>query len=189
MLVEDFSLKMVGRIRIYERQNPDVVLFDSKNVIVNTVKSLFARLMANSTEPEYGIWGLAIGSGDSGWGNTPPDGLPTQTSLLAETKRKQKSGTRFIDPITLNPVTGFSEAVEIQTLFNATNDNITSPVREMGLIGGGTTIGTPTDMTIAPYWDPVAKNGNSVTLINYKTLPTLTLPAGVDLVFSWILQF
>jgi hypothetical protein len=46
-------------------------------------------------------------------------------------------------------------------------------------------------MLTAPYWDPnvITPDPNTVTLINYKTLPTFNMPAGIDLVFSWIIQF
>jgi hypothetical protein len=65
----------------------------------------------------------------------------------------------------------------------------------MGLIGGGTLVGAgnaPTNMQTAPYFNPNAVPpgpADSVVLVNYKTLPPLILPAGVDIIFSWILSF
>lgn len=179
----------LGHIRIYEAGNPDNVFFEEKNVIVNTVKSLFARIMADSLEPAYGIWGLAIGSGDSGWGNNPPVGAATQWKLENEIARKRRLVTRFLDGSN-NPVNNFTEVIEIETVFNALDDNISSPIRELGLIGGGST-SAGTNMLTAPYWDPslTTKDPNTVTLINYKTLPTFYMPSGIDIAYAWKLQF
>lgn len=182
---EQMPIEIEGHIKIYHKDDPSIVLFDEHNVIVTTVKSLFARLMADSSEPAYGVWGLAIGSGDSAWLDNPPAATNTQWQLQNELKRKQRFVTRFLDSLG-NPTTAMTTTIEIQTLFNATNDNITGPIREMGLIGGGKS--GVTNMLTAPYWDPLVANPNSVTLINYKTLPTFTMPASIDLVFSWSLS-
>src|SRR5271167_3713177 len=66
------------------------VLYTGHNVIVNVVKWLFARLMANAlpnspappytlgstqtiqaADPLYGIWGLALGAGSPSWAQDP----------------------------------------------------------------------------------------------------------------------
>ena len=200
-----------GHIRIMREDNGEI-LWEEKNVIVNTVKWLFARLMAESVPdgvnlnpsspkvPQFGIWGLALGTGDSGWPpETQPVETPEQTALITEIKRKQCTKIRYVDP-DLNPITnGFSLQVDFQTVVNATTDNIVGvPIREMGLIGGGYsnvsgtgpfTVTPVTDMTIAPFFDPNAPDPNTVVLINYKTLPPLPLPPGINLIFSWVLSF
>ena len=64
-----------GSIRLYEQGNPKNVLFEDHNIIVNTVKSLIARLLfQNPNIPStsqfgavYGVWGLVVGAGDPGW--------------------------------------------------------------------------------------------------------------------------
>ena len=199
-----------GHIRIMREDNGEI-LFEQKNIIVNTVKWLFARLMAESAgalsnpsshhEPQFGVWGLALGAGDSGW---PPETQPAETSaqtaLIAELKRKQCSKIKYVDS-NLSPVAGLSLQVDFQTVVNATTDAITQPIREMGLIGGGTqtssalpapfTVTPVTDMANSntPYFDPTAPDTNTVVLINYKTLPPLPLPAGINLIFSWVLSF
>jgi hypothetical protein len=207
--------QVTGHIRIFRQDDPSVVLFEEKNVIVNTVKWLFARLMAESAgslsnpsvtsgkfnEPQFGVWGLALGSGDPSW---PPETQPTetytQTALITEIKRKQCSSIQYVDTNN-NPVTGLSLQVDFQTVVNATTDNIVVPIREMGLIGGGTQTSSPapppfvdtpvTDMSNpnTPYFNPEEPTLNSVILINYKTLPPLPLPAGINLIFSWVLSF
>src|SRR5271170_1257288 len=198
-------------IRVIRADNGEV-LYTGHNIIVNVVKWLFARLMANalpnapavpytlgqagvSADPLYGIWGLAVGAGSPSWApETQPDPSPVQTALIAEFLRKPLSAINYVDS-NFNPVNQFSTMVDFQTTVNATTDNITQGIREMGLIGGGTLLGAcgqPTNMTTAPYFNPQASPpgpADSVTLVNYKTLPPLILPAGVDIIFSWILSF
>ena len=53
-----------------------------------------------------------------------------------------------------------------------------------------------TNMQTAPYFNgnpssypTLAAAQNTVILLNYKTLPSLTLPPGVNIIFSWVFQF
>jgi hypothetical protein len=196
------------------RADTGEVLYTGHNVIVNVVKWLFARLMANAlpnspappytlgstqtiqaADPLYGVWGLALGAGSPSWApETQPDPSPVQTALIAEFLRKPLSRINYVDA-NFNPLNQFSTMVDFQTTVNATTDNITQGIREMGLIAGGTISGAggqPTNMLIAPYFNPQASPpgpADSVTLVNYKTLPPLILPAGVDIIFSWVLSF
>jgi hypothetical protein len=198
-------------IRVMRADNGEV-LWTGHNIIVNVVRWLFARLMANalpnapavpytlgeagvSADPLYGVWGLAIGAGSPSWApETQPDPSPVQTALISEFLRKPLSRINYVD-VNFNPVNQFSTMVDFQTTVNATTDNITQSIREMGLIGGGTLVGAggqPTNMTNAPYFNPAATPpgpADSVVLVNYKTLPPLILPAGVDIIFSWVLSF
>jgi hypothetical protein len=198
-------------IRVMRADNGEV-LWTGHNIIVNVVRWLFARLMANalpnaptvpytlgeagvSADPLYGVWGLAIGAGSPSWApETQPDPSPVQTALISEFLRKPLSRINYVD-VNFNPVNQFSTMVDFQTTVNATTDNITQSIREMGLIGGGTLVGAggqPTNMVTAPYFNPAATPpgpADSVVLVNYKTLPPLILPAGVDIIFSWVLSF
>jgi len=67
-----------GYIRIFETENPSNILYQNHNAVCNTSSWLFARLLANKNEPLFGIWGLALGSGDPTWpANNQPDALPS----------------------------------------------------------------------------------------------------------------
>jgi hypothetical protein len=211
-----------GHIRVYPKGKPDEILYEDKNIIVNVISSLFARLMANTLpgagsvnagpvplgnlgsggtpigDPLYGIWGLALGTGDPSWSpDTQPVETATQTALITQVLRKQLSTVNYLNPSTLNPITQYSNVVSFQTTVNATTDSLNQVgIREMGLIGGGTLgvapPGSDTNMLTAPYWNPALippGPANSVTLINYKTLPPLILPPEVDMIFEWILTF
>jgi hypothetical protein len=202
-------------IRVINAESGEV-LWTGHNIIVNVVKWLFARLMANAlpnspappytlgstqpiqaADPLYGIWGLALGAGSPSWApETQPDPSPVQTALIAEFLRKPLSRINYVD-VNFNPLNQFSTMVDFQTTVNATTDNITQGIREMGLIGGGTIVdpnngNNPTNMLTAPYFNPASTPpgpAGSVVLVNYKTLPPLILPAGVDIIFSWVLSF
>ena len=186
------SLK--GKVRIYELDRPTETLFQRDNVIVQGVSYLFARLLANSTDPVAGIWGLALGSGavnTAGWSaSSQPDPTATQTAMVAEIKRKALSQVRYIGSDG-NPTTTLTTKVSFQTVINATTDAITIPIREMGLIGGGTTLtanGGPTNMLTGNYFDPAAPVANAVYLINYITIPPLVLPASINIGIDWLLS-
>lgn len=205
---------MEWNIRVMRADNGEV-LYQGHNIIVNVVKWLFARLMANTipnapappyvlgqstpntADPLYGVWGLALGAGNPSWApETQPDPTPVQTAVIQQILRKPLSRISYVDS-SLNPLSKYSTMVDFQTTVNATTDNITQGIREMGLIGGGTlNNGTPTNMLTAPFFDPNDTSGpgqgpnpDSVVLVNYKTLPPLILPAGVDIIFSWVLSF
>ena len=196
---------------LVSREDTGEVLFRGHNTIVNTTKMLFARLMANINptdpsppytlghEPLYGVWGLAIGAGSPTWApETQPAETPIQTTLIQEFLRKPLSRINFVQPDnngSWTAINTLSTYVDFQCIVNATTDNITQGIREMGLIGGGSA-SQSTNMLTAPYFTGnvssyanVAAATNTVTLINYKTLPPLLLPQGVNIIFSWVLSF
>ena len=210
---EDFSRYRPNcNIRII-REDTGEVLYTAHNTIVNAVKWLFSRLMANVNptdpnppyllghEPLYSVWGLALGAGSPTWApETQPQETPVQTNLIQEFLRKPLSRINFVTPDNnggWTSVNTLSTYVDFQCVVNATTDNITQSIREMGLIGGGTNSTSPvTNMQTAAYftgnpssYPNVAAAQNTVTLINYKTLPPLLLPPGVNIIFSWVLSF
>jgi hypothetical protein len=212
-MIEDFSKHYpTCNIRIM-REDTGEVLYSKHNVIVNVVKWLFARLMANANptdasvpyplghEPLYSVWGLALGAGSPTWApETQPQETPVQTALVQEFLRKPLSAINFVQPNNSGgwtSVNTLSTYVDFECVVNATTDNITQSIREMGLIGGGTNTTSPvTNMQTAPYftgnisnYPSVSAAQSTITLINYKTLPPLLLPPGVNIIFSWVLSF
>ena len=190
-----------GRVKIYAAHDPSWVILDKKNLICDSSRNLFARFAANLAEPCWGVWGLAIGAGQASWANSspttpPPEPDPNNTpfSLYNQVKRKplMLAGVDFLNEDDTVSSTGPTKWVQFRTAFNATVDAINVPLMEMGLLGGGTksaNSGQGTDPYNAPYWDPTTNNPDSVTLMNYTTFGSLTLPANVDMIFSWVLSF
>jgi hypothetical protein len=202
--IDSIPFRLSGHIRIFPKPDPKkpvlvAPVYEDKNVIVTTVKSLFARLMKNSIEPEYGVWGLAVGQGDGLWTTAPGENATTY-QLISTIVRQPLTSTNFVD-LNYNPLPAgefydpndptFTVRVDFQTELTAP-DNLpaSSQIREMGLIGGGSTASNTNMASLStPYWNPTAANANSVTLINYKTLPPLSLPPEVPFIFSWIIAF
>lgn len=190
-MIEQLQRQLSGVVTIQNLDTGEVVL-EKKNVIVNGVSYLFARQFLNPLEPLAGVWGLAVGQGGVGWSDTlPPPPVANTTSLVAEFKRKQLASAVFVDQ-NGNPTTALTTSVKFTTQLNATSDSITIPIREMGLIGGGTNLvvnSGPTDMLHAPYFNPVVPQSNTVLLINYFTLPPFILPEKVNFGIAWQLNF
>ena len=216
------DLGLMGHIRVFPAGSPDKPLYEAKNIITLTIKALFARLMANTLpgagsvnagpvplgnlgagntplgDPLYGVWGLALGTGDPSWSpDTQPVETAVQTALITQILRKQLSSVNYVDPVALTPVNYYTNVVDFQTTVNATTDNLNQVgIREMGLIGGGSLGNNPpatdTNMLTAPYWNPTLVPPGpaaSVNLLNYKTLPPLILPPEISVIFSWQLAF
>lgn len=183
---------MKGEVTIFPLGHRDRPVYHRKNVICNTSSFLFARLMSNSAEPVAGVWGLALGAGGSApaWSaSVQPDPTATQTTMVSEIKRKQLQQVQYLDS-NGNPTTTLTTSISLLTVLNSTTDGISLAIREMGLIGGGTTTvadGGPTNMLTAPYFDPTNPQANSVILINYITTPPFLLPQGVDMGVEWVL--
>jgi hypothetical protein len=184
---------MQGRVRIYEVVRPERTLFERKNIIVNSSAFLNARLLLNSVEPMFGIWGLAVGAGGLGgaWSaSQQPAPTALQVGMVSELKRKQASTIFFVDE-NGNPTATITTSILARTILNATTDNITIALREMGLIGGGTTLsgnGGPTNLLTAPYFDPSNPAANTVCLINYLTIPSFPLPPNSDMAIDWTIN-
>ena len=186
------TIPVKGYIRVFEEANPSNIIFEEHNVICLNTQYLFARMMANISDPVAGVWGLAIGAGAPDWPlNNQPDALPTQQNIITPILRKPCRYIQFVD-VNLNviPSGGFSNIVDFQTILNATTDSINTPIRELGLIGGGSTASS-TNLQVAPFFNNATQSSindtNTALLINYKTLPPLVLPAGINFIMSWVL--
>jgi hypothetical protein len=205
-----------GNIRIY-RKDTGEVLYEDHNIIVDISRWLFAQFMAcasplnlsppqvqpisiNATEPAWGVWGLALGAGSPTWApTTQPVETAAQIELIQPIVRVQLSRVNFVTQDTQgnwNPSAVITTNVDFETTVNSTTNNINQAIREMGLIGGGIADMGSYTMLTAPYFNgnpssyaTVKASQQTVILLNYKTLPPLLLPPGIDIIFSWIFQF
>ena len=152
----------------------------------------------------WGVWGLALGAGSPAWGITPPPETASQFELFQPVARVQLSRVNFVTQDSqgnFNPVATLATSVDFQTTVNATQNGLQGiGIKEMGLIGGGTaSMSLPSavvNMGNAPFFNgnpasyaTVAASQQTVVLLNYKTLPSLLLPPGVNVIFSWVFQF
>jgi hypothetical protein len=206
-----------GAVRVF-REDTGEVLYEDHNIITNISRWLFAVFMA-ATGPEqpvnpgtvapplYGVWGLALGAGSPSWApQTQPVETAQQVELIQPLVRVQLSRVNFVSQDNSgnwSPVPYLATNVDFETTVNSTVNNINQPIREMGLIGGGiANMGSYTMLTApffngnpSSYVNPVTQQVNvtamqqTVILINYKTLPPLNLPPGINIIFSWIFQF
>jgi len=161
-----------------------------KNVITKDLSILLARLLRDPLEPRYGMFGLAVGSGDVGWDLQNPDAADNnQRSLYAEIGRKTFSSVVFVD--TLGDPVGYpTNIVDFTTTF-AESEAVGALV-EMGLIGGDANddvgISNPVTPPNGPY-DPTEDLTGVDTLCNYLTFPVINKPATARLVLTWRLTF
>lgn len=151
---EESTHQMKGHIFIKEYHTGEI-LWESKNIIVNTASILVARLLKDSNEPSNGITHLALGTGATGWDlQDPPAPTTSQTRLEAELYRKAATSTAFI-----NPVDGSQSITPtniVDYAFHYLEGDATGPIVELGLFGGDATDGL-----------------NTGTMVNYRTFPVI----------------
>ena len=206
-----------GTVRIF-REDTGETLYEDHNIITNISSWLFSIFMAatgpqqpvspsTTAPPLYGVWGLALGAGSPSWApQTQPVEEAVQAELIQPLVRVRLSMVNFVTQDSSgnwSPVPYPATSVDFETTVNSTVNNINQPIREMGLIGGGIADMGSYTMLTAPFFNgnpssyvnPVTQQVNvtamqqTVILINYKTLPPLNLPPGINIIFSWIFQF
>ena len=183
-----------GHIKIFEKENPENVIFNEKNLILNGTSWLFSQLMYNNLGVQHGVWGLAVGGGDPAWDGAGSlvEPIVTDWNLIAPFPvpgpgRIALSTSHFIDSTGL--AVPWSTTVDFQTNISTTifPDLKGEAIRELGLIGGVQPSGS--DFSHAPFFNSTAPSTDSVILINLKRFQELTLPDGVNFIISWQLAF
>ena len=166
-----------------------------KNIVTLDASILVARLIkgtavANVSEPKFGVYALAVGTGDAGWNPlNPPSATDTQRSLYNELGRKVIASTQFVDSLG-NPSLIPTNVVDFTTQF--VEAEVVGPLCEMGLIGGD----LPTSMASrSPILPPNGERDTSVdvtgmdTLVNYITFPCISKSPTSKLSWTWRISF
>lgn len=179
---EDLTLGTVIRVKgeiflkkeLHETGDVEDVLL-GKNIVTLGASILLARLMKSNTDPAYGLFALAIGSGDPSWDpRNPPAPLNSRAVLVSEIARKQFSATTFIQPVpagsTPYPTLTPTNILDLTTVYGP--GDAEGYWMEMGLVGG--------DASLA---------ANSGTLVTYKTFGMVTKPAGSTYTVTYRLTF
>lgn len=168
---------------------------EQHNLIVKDASILVARLMKGppvagpADAPFFGVFALAVGSGNWTDLQSPPAATNTQRSLYAELARKRFSTTRFIDASGA-PSEKPTNVVDFSVTF--AESEAVGALTEMALIGGNVS----TNMSQRnPVMPPNGAYDASVDLrlydtqINYTTFKVLNKPATSSLSLTWRLTF
>ncbi|MFA5053941.1 MAG: hypothetical protein WC565_07770 [Parcubacteria group bacterium] len=161
-----------------------------RNLVVRDASILIARLMKSNSEPPFGAFCLAVGTGDVGWNPlAPPAATVTQRSLYSEIGRKTFAQTQFIDAGGI-PTAIPTNVVDFTTTFS--ESEAVGPLCEMGLIGGNVStnlsIRNPVLPPNGPY-DPLVDLTTKETLLNYLTFPCVSKAPTSTMTITWRLTF
>jgi hypothetical protein len=163
---------------------------EHRNLVVRDASILIARLVKSNTEPPFGAYVLAMGTGDSGWNPmSPPAATNTQRSLYSEISRKTFVETAFIDSGGL-PTALPTNVVDFTTTF--TESEAVGPLVEMGLIGGNISTNLSVRNPVTPpngAYNPSVDLTTKETLLNYLSFPVINKPATSTLTITWRLSF
>lgn len=168
-----------------------------KNIVTLDASILIARLMKGAgssaphqSETNFGIFALAVGTGDIAWDpNHPPPPTNTQRSLFNELARKSIQSTSFIDSD--GNISGVpTNVVDFTTTFGT--GEAVGPLTEMGLLGGDI---DPNMAITNPILPPNGVRDQTVslvgrdTLINYTTFGAINKPNTASISWTWRLTF
>lgn len=166
-----------------------------ENIVTLDASILLARLMKspptpNMSEPAFGAYALAVGTGDVGWDiNNPPIATNTQRSLYNELARKQLQLLEFID--SGGSVSGIpTNVIDLTTTF--TESEAVGPLVEMGILGGDIDTNMAVTNPILPpngIYDATVDVTGKDALVNYLTFPVINKPANSQLGWTWRFTF
>jgi hypothetical protein len=168
-----------------------------KNVVSLDASILVARLMKgggssipHQSEPSFGIYALAVGTGDLAWNlQNPPPATNTQRSLWNELARKAVQTTNFINQD--GTIAGVpTNIVDFTTSF--AESEAVGPITEMGLLGGDISTNMSIRNPVLPpngLYDPTVDLVGLDTLVNYLTFPVVNKPATSTLAWTWRISF
>jgi len=164
--------------------------YEFRNLVVRDASILIARLMKSNVEPPFGIFCLAVGTGDTGWNPlNPPAATITQRSLYSEIARKTFAQTLFVDSGGA-PTAIPTNVVDFTTTF--TESEAVGPLCEMGLIGGNVSTNLAVRNPVLPpngTYDPLVDLTTRETLVNYLTFPCVSKAPTSTMSVTWRLSF
>jgi hypothetical protein len=165
------------------------------NIVTLDASILVARLMKspptpNVSESKFGVFVLAVGTGDIGWDPmNPPIATISQRSLYNELARKQIASSNFIT--SAGAVSGIpTNIVDFTTIF--AESEAVGPLTEMGLLGGDVDTNMAIRNPVLPangIYDPTVDLVGLDMLINYLTFPVINKPATSSLSWTWRLTY
>lgn len=161
-----------------------------RNLVVLDASILIARLMKDNSEPSFGIYALAVGTGDTGWDPmNPPSPTNTQRALYSELTRKTFASTQFVDSAG-SPAGYPTKIVDFTTTY--TESEAVGPLVEMGLLGGDISTNMSVKNPVSPpngTYDDTVDLTSYETLCNFLTFAVINKPATSTLTIVWRLTF
>lgn len=192
---ENYGHRMTGEV-FWEMRDSVTGAVSSghhKNIVVLDAGLLLARFLKgtgtaipNVSEPRFGVYALAVGTGDVGWNvQNPPAATNTQRSLFNEIGRKAIASTSFIT--SLGAISSVpTNVVDFTTTFS--ESEAVGPLTEMALIGGDLSTNMAVLNPILPpngAYDPTVNTVGKDIMINYITFPVINKPPTSTLTWSW----
>lgn len=163
----------------------NIVTLDSGILLATFMKGT-GTPVANQCVPYFGVYALAVGTGDVSWDPlNPPAATVTQRSLYNELARKAIATTSFIDDE--GSISGVrTHIVDFTTTF--TESEAVGTLTEMGLLGGDVDTSMAVRNPILPAngtYDPTVDVSGKDILVNYVTFPAISKPATSTLSWTW----
>jgi hypothetical protein len=164
-----------------------------KNVVTLDAGILLATFLKgtgtatpNQCIPNFGVYALAVGTGDISWDPmNPPPANSAQRSLYNELGRKAIASTNFIDAG--GSISGVrTHIVDFTTTF--TESEAVGAITEMGLLGGDIDTNMALRNPILPpngTYDPTVDVTGKDILVNYVTFPSINKPPSSTLSWTW----
>lgn len=165
------------------------------NKVTKDASILIARLMKstsvpNVSEPKFGCFALAVGTGDIGWDPlNPPPANENQRSLYNEIGRKQFTATNYITSagaISSIP----TNIIDYTAIFS--ESEAVGAITEMGILGGDVNTNMAITNPILPpngTYDATVDVTGKDMLVNYKTFSVKSKDPGQTLGFTWRLTY
>jgi hypothetical protein len=162
--------------------------WEKDNIVTRDAGIQMARLMADNTEPNFGAYMLAVGTGATGAVLAPDAPDDRQRKLNAELERKSFSSVTFRDA-SGNAVAYYTNIVDFTTNFSEAE--AVGPLNEMGIISPissnpSTTNPNPNSF---PTYDTTVDVSLYDVLLNYLTYSVISKPSGSNLAFTWRFTF
>lgn len=166
-----------------------------KNIVTLDASILIARLLKstptpNVSEPRFGCYALAVGTGDVGWDlQNPPVATVSQRSLYNEIARKQLQVSEYVDAEGV--ISGIpTNIIDFTTTYS--ESEAVGPLVEMGILGGDIDTNMANRNPILPpngIYDATVDVTGKDMLSNYKTFKVLNKPPTSTLGFTWRFTF
>jgi len=186
-------LKVKGEVFMTLRDGASGVIQDKrhvKNVVTLDASILVARLVKDNSEPPFGAFALAVGTGAPGWDlQNPPAPTNTQRSLWSELSRKTFASTQFVDANGV-PAAYPTNLVDFTTTFS--ESEAVGPLVEMGIIGGNVSTNLQIRNPVLPpngAYNPTVDLTTRETLLNFLSFKVVNKPPTSTLSIVWRLSF